>query len=102
MREVLTASSAALAGADGSGAPLISDALFTFNMKGSDLEIGEPFIFPGKSTTLPGLNFCKTNGKPYDAVVVACLLVVMDHFTKEDISFGSDGHMNEGAWDAGV
>lgn len=102
MRKVLNASPVPLAGFDGDGKPRISDTVLTFNMKGNDKEIGEPFNFPGKTDPLPGLNFCKTGGKAYDVVVVACLLVVMDHFTKEDISFGSDGQWSDGAWDAGV
>jgi hypothetical protein len=102
MRKVLYASPVPLAGTDGDGKPFITDEVLAFNMKGSEKEIGEPFIFPGKADPLPGLNFCKTNGKPYDVVTVACLLVAMDHFSKEDISIGSDGHWSEGAWDAGV
>jgi hypothetical protein len=102
MRRVVYASPVPLAGSDGDSKPIINDNLLVFNMKGSDKEIGEPFIFPGTTDPLPGLNFCKTNNKAYDPVVVACLLVAMDHFTKEDISFGSDGNWSEGAWDAGI
>jgi hypothetical protein len=98
MRKVLQASPVPLAGDDGTGTPLLQEGMLAFNQKGPDEEIGEPFVFPGR----PGQNFCKTNGKPYDAVVVACLLVVMDHFSREEISFGSDGNIAEGAWDAGI
>jgi hypothetical protein len=58
----------------------------------------EPFLFPGR----PGWNFCKTLGKPYDAVVVACLLVARDHFAADVLAISSDGAWEEGAWAAGA
>jgi hypothetical protein len=58
----------------------------------------EPFVFPGEL----GFNFCKTEGKPYDAVVTACLLVAHDHFPTSVLSIDSDGSYSEGDWEEGI
>lgn len=97
MKSILQASPVPLASVEGKGQPTIRDTMLTFNMKGDDKEIGEPFVFPGRT----GYNFCKTGGKPYDAVVTACLLVVLDHFTPEEVSITSDsGSLEE--WEEGI
>lgn len=98
MKLILHASPVPLASVTGTGQPTIRDSMLTFNMKGPDDDIGEPFVFPGQV----GYNFCKTNGLPYDPVVTACLLVVMDHFSKDEVTVGSDGKMNEGDWEPGI
>lgn len=97
MKLILQASPVPLASVEGKGEPTIRDGILTFNMKGEDDEIGEPFVFPGRT----GYNFCKTNGKGYDPVVTACLLVVMDHFSKDECTVGSDGDINKD-WAEGV
>lgn len=97
MKLILQASPVPLASVEGTGQPTILDSLLTFNMKGSDEDIGEPFIFPGRT----GYNFCKTNGKEYDPVVTACLLIVMDHFTKDEVTVKSDGDIATD-WEAGA
>lgn len=96
MKLILQASPVPLASADGKGQPTIRDSILSFNMKGEEADIGEPFVFPGRT----GYNFCKTNGKGYDPVVTACLLVIMDHFGKEEVTVSSDGNMAED-WQAG-
>lgn len=63
---------------------IINDNIVRFN--GVDDNAHETFVFSKKS----GFNFCKTQRKPYDAVVCACLLTAMDIFGS-DISFSSDG-----------
>ncbi len=98
MKKVLAASKVPLAGAEGEGTPSIMHNSLVFNQRGDEENIGEPFVFPGRT----GMNFCKTNGKDYDPVVVACLLVVMDHFTPEEVSIKSDGDMKGGDWDEGI
>jgi hypothetical protein len=97
MKLILQASPVPLASVDGNGQPAIRDSMITFNMKGEEDDIGEPFVFPGRT----GHNFCKTNGKGYDPVVTACLLVVMDHFGKDEVTVSSDGNMAED-WEAGA
>lgn len=66
----------------------ITDNVVRFNGVGDDAH--ETFVFSKKS----GFNFCKTQRKPYDAVVCACLLTAMDIFGS-DISFSSDGDNND-------
>ena len=63
---------------------IIDDSVVRFNGVGDDAH--ETFVFSKKS----GLNFCKTQRKPYDAVVCACLLTAVNIFGS-DISFSSDG-----------
>jgi hypothetical protein len=99
MKRVLAASPAKLAGPEGSGKPSITDDLLSFNLEGPDDKIGEPFVFPGFANTR---NHCKTNGLDYDPVVVACLLVIMDHFNKEEVHITSDGKIANGEWDHGI
>jgi len=97
MKLIVQASPVPLASVEGKGQPTIRDSLLTFNMQGKEDEIGEPFVFPGRT----GHNFCKTGGKPYDAVVTACLLVLMDHFNNDEVTVTSDGNMAQD-WEAGV
>jgi len=97
MKMILQASPVPLASVDGTGQPTIRDSILTFNMKGDDEEIGEPFVFPGRT----GYNFCKTNGKPYDVVVAACMLVMLDHFSKDEVVISSDGDSKE-EWEEGA
>lgn len=63
---------------------IIDDSVVRFNGVGDDAH--ETFVFSKKS----GFNFCKTQRKPYDAVVCACLLTAVNIFGS-DISFSSDG-----------
>lgn len=97
MKLILSASPVPLASVDGTGTPNLLDNLVSFNLKGDEDDIGEPFVFPGRG----GHNFCKTNGKDYDVVVTACLLVVMDHFSKDEVAVTSDGKMPED-WAEGI
>lgn len=69
------------------------DVLIVFNGVGPNGH--EPFRFPGR----PDLDFVKTEQKPYDAVVTACLIVARDHFTEEELVIASDGTWD--AWRAG-
>lgn len=65
---------------------------------GIDEDAHEPFYFPGEV----GFNFCKTQWKPYDAVVVACLLAAADHFAPDVLEIRSDGIWEEGDWQPGA
>jgi hypothetical protein len=47
-----------------------------------------------------GFEFCKTNGKPYDIVVVAVLSAMSDIVGNYYVEIGSDG--NPGDWTAGL
>ena len=84
-----------LAGPNGSGSEIIDPLHVDLNGIGDDAH--EPFVFPGEL----GFNFCKTEVKPYDAVVTACLLVARDHFPQSVLSISSDGSWSQGDWDEG-
>lgn len=99
MKRILDASPVKLAGREGTGKPSVTDVELEFNLEGRDDKAGDPFVFPGLSEAP---NSCKTNGLGYDPVVTACLLVVMDHFTREEVDITSDGKMNGGDWEAGI
>jgi tetratricopeptide (TPR) repeat protein len=55
----------------------------------------EPFEFPGSA----GWSATKTNWKPYDQVVTACLLAARDHFPPAVLFIESDGQYAD--WAAG-
>jgi hypothetical protein len=93
MQKVVNAAKGMLAGPEGDGSPVLQNAQLQFNGRGEE-DSHEPFIFPGQV----GFNFCKTQGKPYDAAVVACLLVARDHFPSEVLEIASDGDWNQGDW----
>jgi hypothetical protein len=61
----------------------------------------EPFRFPVKDVGDADFSFVKTVGKPYDVVVVACLIVARDHFPKEVLEISSDGTWAD-EWQAGA
>ena len=99
MAEVIRRSPVPLAAADGTPGtePEVSEGGVVFNGLG-DLA-HEPFEFlvvaqrqPWESEAEPwAFRFCKTERKPYDAVVVACLLAAKHHLG-EHIRISSDGH----------
>lgn len=60
-----------------------------FNGVGDDAH--EPFVFPYVFPDHASFNFCKTQWKPYDEVVTACLIVVRDHFPPSVLEIDSDG-----------
>jgi hypothetical protein len=95
MRRIAEARKDILAGRNGPGSPIILDAThLDLNGRGDDEY--EPFIFPGK----PGFNFCTTAGKPYDAVVTACLIAARDHFPPGVLAISSDGSWED--WQEGA
>jgi hypothetical protein len=94
MSRVVAAAGNLLAGPDETGSPVVQPLSIAFNGRG--MEAHEPFVFPG----LPGFNFCKTAGKPYDAAVTACLLVARDHFPSATLVIASDGDWND--WSDGA
>jgi hypothetical protein len=107
MRLIVQARRSILAGPDSEGAPEIDATSLAINGIGEDGH--EPFIFPGTiehnppiAGVPPGLNFCKTNGKPYDAAVTACLLVARDHFPASVLAIDSDGRWLDGDWKDGA
>jgi hypothetical protein len=76
------------------GSPKVEAARVDINGIGDDAH--EPFVFPGEV----GFNFCKTQWKPYDEVVTACLIVARDHFPKSVLAISSDGSWAD--WAAGA
>ena len=110
MRRVIDARRNLLAGADGEGPPVLESLKLEFNGIGD--EAHEPFVFPGTIIHDPpipgvpsGFNSCKTQWKPYDEVVTACLLVARDYFPPSVLEIKSDGSWQggtDGDWSAGA
>jgi hypothetical protein len=96
MRRIIEARTNILAGPDGTNAIEIDSSHVDLNGIGDDAH--EPFVFPGAL----GFDFCKTDGKPYDEVVTACLLVARDHFPSSILSIDSDGSWSDGDWNGGI
>jgi hypothetical protein len=94
MHRIIEARTNLLAGPDGTGNIIIDPLHVELNGIGDNAH--EPFIFPGDL----GFNFCKTEGKPYDVVVTACLLVAHDHFPSS-LSINRDGSW-PGDWRDGI
>lgn len=72
--------------------PLIDSKVIAFNGRGDDGH--ETFIF---DKNIDGFQFCKTSLKPYDAVVVAVLILA--HHFNNDFVWISDGDAED--FDAG-
>lgn len=73
--------------------PEFSEKRVWFNGVGKD-SCETFFVTPHAS----GFNFCKTRRRPYDTVVVACLLCLKYYF--DDVSVSSDGDNEE--WSYGT
>jgi hypothetical protein len=67
---------------------IIDDSVVRFNGIGDNAH--ETFVFSKNI----GFNFCKTQRKPYDAVVCACLATAIEIFGS-DINVSSDGNNND-------
>ncbi len=94
MAKVVASERGNLAGSNGKGQPTIEKYVIEFNGVGEMAH--EPFSFPEKI----GFNFCKTQWKPYDRVVTACLLIARDYFSQDVLQISSDGEW--AAWDSGA
>ena len=77
----------------------------TLNGVGEDAH--EAFRFPGLRRDVPlrgpdggSFEFCKTQWKPYDEVVTACLIAARDHFPPDVLEIMSDGVWGE--WTGGA
>lgn len=77
-----------LADAMGEGTPEVNDSIVAFNGVGDDSH-ESCVVAPDQAD----FEFCKTNHKPYDVVVVA-VLVLYKYFFPE-ITFSSDGDLEE-------
>jgi len=85
----------ALAGPDGEGAPILDDRLVAFNGAGEaryeEFLLARRFERPERvKEDGRCFSFCKTQFRPYDLAVTACLLVAKRHFG-DDLSVHSDG-----------
>ncbi len=96
MKRVLDAAPQLVAGPNREGPPIVELMKIEFNGRGDDGV--QPFSFPGTS----GMNACKTQLKPYDAVVTACLLVARDYFTPAELRIDSSGSWDDGDWADGA
>jgi len=81
----------AVAGWNGSGAPVISDEKVSFNGRGDDGSYETCRIAPG----IEEFSFCKTARRPYDDVVVAALTLARHHLP--GFMWTSDGDVEEHA-----
>ena len=75
--------------------PIVSDVRIWFNGVGD--ECCETFVIDLNRT---GWNFCKTQGKPYNSVVVALMILLEERGYLTDIN--SDGKKKDDEWAAGV
>jgi hypothetical protein len=96
MRRIIQVRTNILVGPDGASSVIVDPLHVDLNGVGDDAH--EPFVFPGEV----GFNFCKTEYKPYDAVVTACLLIARDHFPQSVLSISSDGSWSDGDWREGI
>jgi len=71
-----------IAGSDGTGKPTFNNDIVSFN--GKEELSHETFIVENVDND----EFCKTARKPYDLLVVACLIAAMQTI---DLTFSSDG-----------
>lgn len=83
-----------LASWDGTSEPDFTDTVVSFNGFGDDS--CETFHFSVNSGPALGnsLEFVKTNRKPYDKHVLACLILAKYHF-KDAVKISSDGDNND-------
>lgn len=85
----------ALRGWDGTGAPVITPDLISFNGDGATGDDCETFLLtPNPEHPYQG---CKTNLRPYDTVVVAILVAA---FAQEQTGIDSDGDWDD--WQEGI
>ena len=96
MGQIVAAAKGLVAGYNGTGTAVVEPLAIEFNGRGDNAH--EPFVFPGNA----GFNFCKTQFKPYDAVVTACLIAARDHFPTSTLVIASDGKWDEGDWADGA
>ena len=77
----IASSKTRLRGFDGTGDPVIGPASVVLNGDASTGDEHEPLVvereFAGRLREGVGFAFCKTNGKPYDAAVVAVLYALI-------------------------
>lgn len=106
MSMIIRSSPVPLAGPHGEGEPEINESGIWFNGRGEE-DSHETFCFPVQpkhnewddQTDPLVFEFCKTARKPYDAVVVACLLAAKHHLG-DLIQISSDGNWDE--WQDGA
>jgi ABC-type glycerol-3-phosphate transport system substrate-binding protein len=76
-----------IAGGDGDGEPFFGNRTVCFNGKDDARDLGHETFRIDKNPAEPW-NFCKTARKPYDLLVVACLIAAWQIL---DYRFSSDG-----------
>jgi len=64
------------------------------NFNGAREEAHETFVVREHFSENLSFNFCKTAQKPYDVVVIACL-IVLKHYLKDAIEVNSDGNCDD-------
>jgi len=84
-----------IAGGNGEGEPTFNNEMVDFNGRGDDL-MHETFRICGDPEFNPSNDFCKTARKPYDLLVVACLIAASQIL---GYRFCSDGFNSDGTCD---
>lgn len=79
-----------LAGPRGDGEPIFTQEKVAFNGKSDNSH--ETFILDG--SWRGKFDFTKTNRKPYDTVVVACL-IILKHYLGRSVRVASDGKRDD-------
>ena len=78
-----------IAGGDGTGKPEFKNTHICFNGKGE--ELSHETFYLDRENSEPLYNFCKTARKPYDLLVMACLIAAWQFI---DYRFSSDGFVD--------
>ena len=95
IRKVLELKKDILAGSDGTGDPDFKTDIY---INGKHDDSHETFFLPDTLKQIKKSDFCKTNRKPYDVVVVACLAILKKHLGK-DLLLCTDGTAKD--WEEG-
>ena len=96
-REMIRISDVLIKGPLGKGEPEIKSDCLCFNGDKQKNEDCENFCLDNATE---GFGFCKTNGKPYDDVVVGVLVAAMDLENSGYESIETDGTIND--WEDGI
>ena len=96
-KEMIRISDVLIRGSAGKGEPEIKSNRLCFNGDEQKNEDCDTFCL---DNTTEGFDFCKTNGKPYDDVVVGVLVAAIDLENPGYESIRTDGTIND--WEDGI
>lgn len=97
LKDVVNSNNELLAWGNGTGEPEVTDSVICFN--GIEDDSHESFYID--IFNIKDFDFCKTARKPYDKVVVICLMV-LKYYLKDGISISSDGYKGDENFDDSI